>query len=117
MTYTRNLEGKTILPLEKGHVEMEYSSVTAQFLAREFISRREGMAFAHCTDQGEAWDDVSDKLRETEMRVCIKRHGVKYCGLVCGGYTEDLEEHLGILLQVYNTSSFVDKPASRKRKA
>ncbi len=47
------LEGKTILSLENGHVEMQYSSVTAQFLAREFISRREGMAFAHCTDHEE----------------------------------------------------------------
>ena len=37
--------------------------------------------------------------------------------LVCSGQVQDAEEQRDILLQVYNTSSFVDNPASRKRKA
>ena len=111
----KNLEGKTILSLEHGHMEMEYSPVTAQFLAREFTDRREKMAFEHCTQ--EEWSDVSSKLLETATSLCIKRHGVRYCSLACGGFIEDAEEYLGILLQVYNTSRFIDKPVSRKRKA
>ncbi len=107
----KDLEGKTIISLENGCVEMEYSSATAQFLARQFMGLREGMAFAHCTE--EEWSDVSAKLLEAETSLCIKRHGVRHCSLVCGGYSEDVEEYLGILLQVYNTSNFVDKPASR----
>ena len=99
----KNLEGKTILSLEHGHMEME------------FMDRREKMAFAHCTQ--EEWSDVSSKLLETATSLCIKRHGVRYCSLACGGFIEDAEEYLGILLQVYNTSSFIDKPVSRKRKA
>ncbi|KAL0043493.1 hypothetical protein WJX79_006239 [Trebouxia sp. C0005] len=86
----KNLDGKTILTLEDGHVKMEYSPVTARFLARHF---------------------------EADMRFCIKWHGARYCEFVTSGSIQDAEEYLDILLQVYNTSTFVDKPASRKRKA
>jgi hypothetical protein len=107
----KNPEGKTILSLENGHVKMEYSSVTARFLARDFICSRLG----NCTE--EERPDVSDKLQETDLRVWIRWHGAKYCELVSSGQVKDAEEQLDILLQVYNTSSFVDNPASRKRKA
>ncbi|DBA88335.1 TPA: hypothetical protein ACH3X2_004837 [Trebouxia sp. C0005] len=111
----KNLDGKTILTLEDGHVKMEYSPVTARFLARHFVSRRQGKAFTHCPE--EEWDDVSDMLQEADMRFCIKWHGARYCEFVTSGSIQDAEEYLDILLQVYNTSTFVDKPASRKRKA
>lgn len=72
----KNPEDKTILSLEDGHVKMEYSSVTARFLARDFICSRLGKAFAHCTE--EERPDVSDKLQETDLRVWIRWHGARY---------------------------------------
>ncbi len=79
----KNLEGRTMISLANGDVEMKYSSVTARFLAREFINYREKMALTCCTQEEQS--DVSDKLRQTEMSMWKTWHGVRYCDLECRG--------------------------------